>query len=101
MIGASMLTIILFISSPAVAETESYDSTVSTELAEAKILLVRLDIINAMDKTDFSVTEKRDLRKEARSIKGQLKELRGGRYIPVGALILILIVPWTIYQLGE
>ena len=93
--------IMLFLSSRAIAEAADHDSTVTTELTKAKILLARLDIINAMDNTAFSVTEKKGLRKEARSIRAQLKELRGGRYIPAGALILILIIPWTIYQVAE
>jgi hypothetical protein len=98
---ASLLTMMLFLSSGAIAETADYDSTATPELTKAKSLLARLDIINAMDKTGFSVREKKGLRKEARSIKGQLKELRGGRYIPVGALIMILIIPLTIYQVTE
>jgi hypothetical protein len=102
LVAAGLLTIMLVLSSSrASADAVDYDSTSTTELIKAKSLLARLDIINATDRTYFSVSEKKGLRKEARSIKGQLKELRGGRYSPVGALIIILIIPWTIYQVGE
>lgn len=99
---AALLTMVLVLScSRAIAETVDHDSTSTSELTKAKSLLARLDIINATDKTYFSVSEKKGLRKEARLIKGQLKELRRGRYIPVGVLIIVLIIPWTIYQVAE
>src|SRR5688572_27137648 len=57
---------------------------------EAKALLVRLDEINAMDKSNLKSSDKRILRKEVRSIKKQLKDLSGGVYISAGAIIIIL-----------
>src|SRR5688572_9622469 len=73
------------------------DSTKTHTFSEAKVLLTRLDIINATDKTTFTKREKKRLRKEARVIKSELKELRGGRYIPVGAVVMVLIVPIIIF----
>jgi hypothetical protein len=60
--------------------------------AEVKTLLLRLDEINSMDKSDLKSPEKKDLRKEVRSIKQQLKETNGGVYLSGGAIIIILIV---------
>lgn len=61
--------------------------------AKAKALLLRLDEINAMDKSDLKSPEKSILRKEVRSIKNQLNELGGGGvYISVGAIIIILLL---------
>ena len=37
-------------------------------------------------------TEKKDLRKEVRSIKRELKDISGGVYISAGVLIVILII---------
>jgi hypothetical protein len=62
------------------------------ESAEASALLVRLDEINAMDKSGMKSAEKRVLRKEVRSIKQKLTELGGGVYISVGAVIIILLL---------
>src|SRR5688500_1166645 len=70
------------------------DSTRTSEITGASILLRRLDSINATDKKDLNSTEKKQLRKEARSIKGKLKEIHGARYIPVGTLIILLIIPF-------
>ena len=62
------------------------------EAAEAKALLLRLNEINAMDKSTLGSPEKKQLRKEVRSIKSQLNQLGGGVYISVGALILIIVL---------
>jgi len=62
------------------------------EVAEVKVLELRLDEINAMDKSKMTSAEKKTLRKEVKSIKSSLREIGGGVYISVGALILILIL---------
>jgi hypothetical protein len=64
----------------------------NTESAEAKTLLLRLDEIKAMDMSKLKSTEKKDLRKEVRSIKRELKDISGGVYISAGVLIVILII---------
>jgi hypothetical protein len=60
--------------------------------AEVKTLLLRLDEINAMDKSNLTSPEKKDLRIEVRQIKHQLSETDGGLYISVGAIIIILLL---------
>jgi len=62
------------------------------ESAEVKALLLRLDEINAMDKSDLKSPEKKNLRTEVRSIKHQLSETDGGLYLSVGAIIIILLL---------
>jgi hypothetical protein len=62
------------------------------ETAEAKTLQLRLDEINSMDKTDLKVAEKKNLRKEVRSINHKLKEISGGVYLSVGAVLLIALI---------
>jgi hypothetical protein len=63
-----------------------------SESAEAKALILRLDEISAMDMSKLKSSEKKNMRKEVRSIKRELKDISGGVYISAGALILILIL---------
>lgn len=80
------------------ATTEDPTSLVVTkapepvESVEAKALITRLDEIKEMDKSKLNSTEKKDLRKEVKSIKRELKDISGGVYISAGALIVILII---------
>ena len=64
----------------------------TTESAEAKILLVRLNEINTMDKSNLNSSEKKSLRKEVRTIRHELKESSGGVYLSVGAIIIIILL---------
>jgi Skp family chaperone for outer membrane proteins len=76
---------------PTVLVIAKPDETTS-EAAEAKALLSRLDEIKTMDKTKLKASDKKNLRKEVRSIKRELKDISGGVYISAGALIVILIL---------
>jgi hypothetical protein len=62
------------------------------ESAEAKALTLRLDEINAMDKSELKASEKKNLRKEVRSINHNLKTIGGGVYLSVGAVIIIVLL---------
>jgi hypothetical protein len=70
----------------------SMPATKPVESVQAKVLLNRLSEINAMDKSKLTSSEKKELRKEVRSTKKQLKELGGGVYLSVGAIIIIVIL---------
>jgi len=59
---------------------------------EAKVLLNRLDEIKKIDAKTLTHAEKKNLHKEVRSIKKELKEISGGVYISVAALILIVLL---------
>ncbi|MBA4853354.1 hypothetical protein H1R81_23375 [Emticicia sp. BO119] len=59
---------------------------------EGKIILSRLEEIKAMDKSEMSAKEKRELRKEVRALKAQAAQIGGGVYISAGALIVILLL---------
>jgi hypothetical protein len=78
------------------AEPETYTSSkATTEVVmsdEAVALMDRLEEIESMDKSDLTSAEKRELRKEVRDIKKELKELSGGVYISVGAAIIIVLL---------
>jgi hypothetical protein len=45
-----------------------------------------------LDKKNLTHSQKSELRKEVRTIKKQMRELSGGIYISVGALILIILL---------
>jgi hypothetical protein len=62
------------------------------ESAEAKALILRLDEIKAMDMSELKASEKKEMRKEVRSIKRELREVGGGVYLSVGALIIIVLL---------
>ena len=64
----------------------------TAEAAKAKTLLLRLDEIKAMDKSNLSSTDKKNLRKEVRQIRTELRHSSGGLYLSVGAIIIILLL---------
>ena len=66
--------------------------TATSDAARAQALLNRVEEIRVMNKTNLSPAEKKELRKELRSIREQLKDVSGGVYISAGALIVILIL---------
>jgi hypothetical protein len=98
----SLIATMLFFSSTVHAEKNlKTDSTSNAAIIKAKALVMRLDIINATDQSGFTKAEKRTLRKESHHIKGDLKELHGGRYIRTSLLVLIVLVPLSVFQLTE
>ena len=64
----------------------------TAESAETKVLLLRLNEINAMDKSKLKSSEKKPLRNEVRSIKHQLKESGDYVYLSAGAIIIIVLL---------
>jgi hypothetical protein len=68
------------------------NTTKTAESTQANALISRLDEIKAMDKSNMGSFEKKQLRKETRSIKKSLKALSGGVYLTTGAIIVILLL---------
>lgn len=60
--------------------------------AEVKIMVNRLEEIKAMDKSSMTRVEKKELRKEVREIKANLKSSNSGIYLSVGAIIIIVLL---------
>jgi biopolymer transport protein ExbD len=68
-------------------------SNSATELpAEVKVMINRLDEIKAMDMSKLSSVEKKELRKEVRTIKKELKSIGKGVYLSIGAIIIIILL---------
>ena len=83
-----------FIPAQLSAETNAMmkDKTIKNESAEAKVLLIRLHEIKVIDKSNLSSQEKKQLRKEVRSLKTSLATINGGVYLSVGAIIIIILL---------
>ena len=73
-------------------EPSSIPAPKPAESAEAKTLLLRLDEIKAMDMSKLKSEEKKNLRKEVKSIKHNLRDLGTGVYLSGAAIILIVIL---------
>jgi hypothetical protein len=70
----------------------SMAETKSAEASKANALLTRMHAIKAMDKSKLTSTDKKQLRSEVQSIKSQMKEIGGGIYLSLGAIIIILLL---------
>lgn len=64
----------------------------ASEAREAKELTLRLEEIKAMDKTELSRAERKQLRREVRDIRQRLGEIGGGVYLSVAAIIIIVLL---------
>lgn len=87
------LLLLTFIPAELKAATKTEPITTRTvESEEANSILKRLNEIDAMDKSNLSRSEKKDLRKEVKESKKKMKELGGGVYLSVGAVIIIILL---------
>lgn len=73
-------------------EPTSIPATPKEVPAEVKIMLNRLEEIKNMDKSSMSRVEKKELRKEVKSIKKTLRSTGNGVYLSVGAIIIIILL---------
>jgi hypothetical protein len=74
------------------AEPSSMAATKPGESAEAKTLEIRLNEIKAMDKSKLAPSDRKNLRKEVKSINHKLRSISGGVYLSVGAVLLIALL---------
>jgi hypothetical protein len=65
---------------------------VKTEDARTVQLLNRLEEIKAMNISGMTRMEKKDLRKEVREIKKEVKNNGRGIYLSIGAVIIIILL---------
>lgn len=75
-----------------VTSTSAPVPSAPAEAAKVVTIESRLKEIDAMDKTELKAAEKKDLRKEVKSIKHELRTIGGGVYLSAGAVILILLL---------
>jgi hypothetical protein len=74
------------------SEPIAVPATKPAESPEVKALELRLNEINAMDKSKMKSAEKKTLRKEVKSINHKMRDISGGVYLSAGVVILILIL---------
>lgn len=96
-LGIVTLALLITSSIPANAATTvavpySTNSPVKGEDPRLQPLLQRLEEIKNLDKSGLSRTEKKDLRKEVRGIRKEMKKMSGGVYLSVGAIIIIILL---------
>ncbi len=72
--------------------TTSKPAAKTAENAEAQAMIERLNEINAMDKSKLSSAEKKNLRKEVKSIRSNLRDVSGGVYISGAAVVIIVVL---------
>ena len=60
--------------------------------AKVAEIVKRLDEIKAMDKSALSSSEKKDLRKELKGLKKDMATARGGVYLSIGAIIIVILL---------
>ncbi len=77
----------------ATVNTETANSSAESKAAiEANVLLARLNEIKEMDKSNLTSSDKKELRKEIKALRTNLKEKSSGVYLSVGAIIIILLL---------
>lgn len=77
------------------AVTEPVSTTTTSNPAvpaEVQTMLKRLHEIKKTDMSKLTSSEKKNLRKEVKSMNHELKTVGGGVYLSAGALILIVIL---------
>ncbi|MDN3687878.1 hypothetical protein [Cyclobacterium jeungdonense] len=89
----SMLMFLTAVAPAAMAKNGSADKEPSPEeKARLEQLDERVQEIKAMDFRAMDKEERKEIRNELRDINKEAKEIGGGVYISVGALIVILIL---------
>lgn len=94
-IQTASLILLIAIANPAssaVLVSDSTNSATTTESARAQELMVRLENIKEMDKTEMTRLEKKELRNEVKEMKKEMKAISGGVYLSIGALIIIILL---------
>ena len=59
---------------------------------EVQAMFNRLDEIKTMDKSKLNTIQKKELRKEIKTIKAELRTTNNGIYLSVGAIIIIVLL---------
>jgi len=88
-----MLFSIIPVQLQAGVETRSVPATPAPPVpAEVTVMLNRLDEIKAMDMSALGKVEKKELRKEVKMIRSDLRAAGQGVYLSVGAIIIIILL---------
>ncbi len=67
-------------------------TTKAVDQAKVAQITTRLNEIKAMDKSELSSSEKKELRKELKGLKKEMATAKGGVYLSVGAIIIVILL---------
>ncbi|KGO87878.1 hypothetical protein [Flavobacterium suncheonense] len=87
-----LLVLLTIICVPVYSNISNDTIPANTEAQRAERLINRLEEIKNMDRSTLTPAEKRELRKEVKTIKTELKAAKGGVYLSVGAIIIIILL---------
>jgi hypothetical protein len=88
-----VMAITLPVSSTTIAPGSSLtNSSAKTENPRARQLLQRLEEIKGMNRSELTRLEKKNLHKEVKGIRNQMKKISGGVYLSAGAVIIIILL---------
>ena len=95
-IRIASFVLLVSVSLPAMAGTILSDSAQTAAAAKtearAQELVKRLTDIRDMDKSTLTRAEKKDLRKEVKGIRKEMREGSKGIYLSIGAVIIIVLL---------
>lgn len=96
LIYSLVLVFTLAISANTVSAADKKDKAKTEMTAEQQIQLKRItdrvEEIKAMDKSNLTKAERKDLRSELKEMKKQARAMGGGVYLSVGAIIIIILL---------
>jgi hypothetical protein len=87
-----VITLLLPFQSNAIIPDSLSTNKAKTEQMIANAMINRLEQIKSMDKSNMTRVEKKELRKEVKSIKANLRSTGNGVYLSVGAIIIIVLL---------
>ena len=91
-IRMTILILLIVLGQSFSSQAASVPSDSTRDAAVASQMMVRLNEIQAMDKTSLSPAEKKDLTKELMKMKKQADGLDNKVYLSVGAIIIIILL---------
>ncbi|MGY4383754.1 uncharacterized protein YigE (DUF2233 family) [Pedobacter sp. UYP24] len=96
LIYSLVLIFTLAISANTVSAAEKKENAKTEMTADQQIQLQRItnrvEEIKAMDKSNLTKAERKDLRNELKDMKKQARAMNGGVYLSVGAIIIIILL---------
>lgn len=91
-IRMTILSLLIVLGQSFSSQAASVPSDSTRDAAVASQMMIRLNEIQAMDKTSLSPAEKKDLTKELMKMKKQADGLDNKVYLSVGAIIIIILL---------
>jgi hypothetical protein len=89
---AATLLLVAFAPIQSNAASEKNPNSIENASPEVKAMINRVNEINAMDRSAMSASEKKEIRKELRTIKREVNRNHGGTVYISGGVILLIIV---------